>query len=136
MSDRKPPSERTNRNKPKAPDRQVERVPGKIYGEALVGDHNSAVLNWWLSVRKAPVAAQFEEYDWEHLRLAAYILDKIYDSGTRPSTLPGLVASFQSIIKGYGLSMQDALKHGIEVVEPLTDLPKIDYRKRLGEVSG
>lgn len=162
MSERKPASERVNRNPRVFPD-TVIIWDGKTRGKPLKtyeGEQwSAATLDWWEYVRNSPQAMLFQDSDWYVLRIAAKLhnqmhsLKKVYDAKTdevheipcTPGELKACASEFRTYIDTYGFTRQSRVRYGINIVTE-DDLETeavqaqiqsaqvvVDYRKKYSE---
>lgn len=135
MSERKPDSERVNRNPRVHPDTWIV-WDGKTRGEPLPtwdldGEWSDATLDWWNYVRNSPQAMLFQPSDWYLMHIAARlhnqmhtpkrVLDKdgnIQNIPCTPGELKALASEFRTYIDTYGFSRQARTRYGINIVTP------------------
>ena len=136
MSDRKPDSERANRNKPVYPTTYII-WDGKTRGEPLPprpdkNDWCPETLEWWDFVRNSAQAMLMHPSDWFMLRNVAMLHHQMYSTkkvlnkstdeyeevSITPGELKALASEIRTQLDPYGFTHQSRVRYGINIVTP------------------
>lgn len=132
MSERKPDSDRVNRNPRVYPTTAIiwdgkQRGPQLPEGKAW----SAETQEWWNWLRNSAQAMLMHESDWLIMKVAANLHNQMYvpkqqmnklgeieDVPCTPGELKALASEFRTYTDQYGLTRQSRIKYGINIVTP------------------
>jgi hypothetical protein len=127
----KDPEDRVRRNKPRepVPEQEIEEWDGIIRGPELpdVRNWHSETYKWWHTWRCSPQAAICTETDWESMKVAAIVYDRI-QHGVSDTALANLTGELRKREGMFGASYEDRRRLGLGIRKPVSDNPEEDER--------
>lgn len=152
MSERKPEGERSNR-KPYVFPNVTLIEDGQLRGPEPEDEWGPEAKEFWAWLRTSAQARQMHTSDWFYMKLAmkAYdachktktVVDKTGEVHELPLTageLRALMAEFRTYTAPFGLTHQDRIRYGINIIKPgdavleaenITESVAVDYRSEL-----
>jgi hypothetical protein len=131
MSERKPDSERVNRNKRVFPTTAII-WDGQTRGPELPeGSWSRETREWWNWLRNSAQAMLMHDSDWLIMKVAATLHNQMYTPKKQmnklgeieevpctPGELKSLASEFRTYTDPYGMTRQSRIRYGINIVTP------------------